>query len=106
MKIDPKVDSDADVAQGASEQDPGERVDTGGYALSAQETKFLDAAFTYHPPGEGDPERYVAIRTAARHLAETIILQAPACADRTVALRKVREAVMTANAAVALKGFI
>ena len=66
----------------------------------------LQAVFSYHPPVDGDPEKYAAIRAAGLHLAETIVANAPECADRTVAIRKVREAVMDANASVALKGAV
>lgn len=66
----------------------------------------IDAVFTYHAPGEGDQERYQAIRAGAQMLAQVILDTCPACADRSDALRKVREAVMTANASIALKGVI
>jgi hypothetical protein len=39
-------------------------------------------------------------------LAEAILENTPQCADQQAALRHVREAVMTANAAVALEGLI
>lgn len=62
--------------------------------------------FTYHAP-EGDmPQRYEALRYAAEQLAEVILCNVPVCADQQAALRKVREAVMTANAGIALKGII
>ena len=64
----------------------------------------LDNWFTYHAPGPGDPERYVAIREAGKSLAAIIVKNTPASADQTAAVRKVREAVMTANAALACGG--
>lgn len=64
---------------------------------------FIERAFTYHPPKEGQPERYVAIRDAAKELALAIAKNCPDSADRSAAIRKVREAVMTANAAIALE---
>lgn len=60
--------------------------------------------FTYHPPQPGQPEKYQALRRAGREFAETIAAECPPCADTTAALRKVREAVMTANAAIACGG--
>lgn len=60
--------------------------------------------FSYHKPQAGDAERYELIRSAALRFAEVILDNTPACPDQTVAIRKVREAVMTANAAVALQG--
>lgn len=61
----------------------------------------LDNWFKYHAPQVGQPERYEAIRKAGHALALVIATQAPQCADQMAAIRKVREAVMTANAAIA-----
>lgn len=65
---------------------------------------WLDEVFKYHTPDQQQIAAYTAIRRAARALAEIIILECPPSADRTAALRKVREAVMTANASIALRG--
>lgn len=65
----------------------------------------LEHIFTYHPPSnEATVERYAHIRAAARAFAGVILEQTPEGADQSAALRKVREAVMTANAAIALDG--
>ena len=64
----------------------------------------LDNWFTYHAPEDGDPERYGAIRVAGKLLAKAIVDNSPPSADQSAAIRKVREAVMTANAAIACKG--
>lgn len=64
----------------------------------------LDDVFTYHAPEPAQLENYVAIRAAAKEFAATIICNTPRCADQQAAIRHVREAMMTANAAVALKG--
>ena len=59
--------------------------------------------FAYHTP-EGDDElHYVNIRAAGLNLAEIIVLHTPPGPDQTAALRKVREAVFTANAALACR---
>ena len=60
--------------------------------------------FTYHAPMPEQVPKYDAIRAAAAALAEAIIANTPACADQSAALRHVREAAWTANAAVALGG--
>ncbi len=57
--------------------------------------------FTYHPPKGDQQDRYVALREQGFLLAEKIRDLCPACADTTAAIRKVREAVMTANASIA-----
>lgn len=64
----------------------------------------LDNVFSYHPPADqATVERYERIRNAGHHLAQVIQEETPAGADQSAAQRKVREAVMTANAAVALE---
>lgn len=60
--------------------------------------------FSYHAPSLDDLAKYQILRDAAGEFAKTILECTPPCADQQAALRKVREAVMTANAAVALKG--
>lgn len=64
----------------------------------------LENWFTYHPPTPEQLEAYHAIRTAAMIFAETIVKHTTASADQSAAIRKVREAVMTANAAIACGG--
>lgn len=64
----------------------------------------LDNWFSYHAPEGEDPKKYEAIRAAGKALAEVIVRNTPASADQAAAVRKVREAVMTANAAIACKG--
>lgn len=66
----------------------------------------IKKVFTYQPPKPGQPEKYHAIREAAKSLALVILDNSPICADQTAAIRKVREAVMTANAAIALDGVV
>lgn len=64
----------------------------------------IDNWFTYHAPVGDQPDRYVAIREAGKHLAMAIVAHTPSCADQSAAIRKVREACMTANAAIACGG--
>lgn len=66
----------------------------------------LDSVFTYHPADDLQVIRYEAIRSKAKEMAEVILDNTPLCADQTAALRKLRESVMTANAAIALKGLV
>jgi hypothetical protein len=61
----------------------------------------LDNWFVYHSPKADQNARYVEIRTAAKLFAQVILQNTPAGADQTAAIRKVREAVFTANAAIA-----
>lgn len=61
----------------------------------------LDNWFTHHPPKGDQVERYVQLRESAKRFAADICRLTPQGADQTAAIRKVREAVMTANAAIA-----
>ena len=64
----------------------------------------LGHIFKYHAPEKEDIEKYTMLRDAAKEFAKVIIENTPVCADQTAAIRKIREAVMTANASIALKG--
>lgn len=64
----------------------------------------IEDLFTYHKPEGNQPAQYDAIRAKAKELAHVIVDNTPASADQTAAIRKLRECVMTANAAIALKG--
>lgn len=64
----------------------------------------LRDTFTYHAPSPDQLPKYDAIREAGYALAKVIAENTAPCADQSAAIRKVREAVMTANAAVALHG--
>lgn len=72
------------------------------------ESKFtqevLDDIFSYHPPNDEQRVNYENIRNAAKVFAQSIINNTPASVDQTVAIRKIREAVMIANASIALEG--
>lgn len=57
--------------------------------------------FTYHAPTEEQKHSYTLIRETAMRLAKVINDHCPAGPDRTAAVRKIREAVMTANASIA-----
>lgn len=64
-------------------------------------TKDLENWFSYHPPLPHQREKYEALRDGARTFAELVVGLTPASADQAAAVRKIREAVMTANAAIA-----
>lgn len=57
--------------------------------------------FTYHIPTPEQVGQYGRLREAALVFARVVLEETPASADQSAALRKVREAVMTANAAIA-----
>ena len=64
----------------------------------------LDHIFRYHAPTEAQVPKYNELRAAAHKFAEVIVRRVPPGADQAAAVRKVREAVMTANAGIALDG--
>lgn len=73
-----------------------------GREKSAEE--IIADLFTYHSPNPETMQQYETVRDAAKHLALVIWKNCPYGADRTAAIRKLRETVMTANTAIALNG--
>jgi len=61
----------------------------------------IDNWFTYHAPTSDQLAAYEKLRNSAKEFAHLINNLVPECADKTAAIRKLREAVMTANAAIA-----
>ena len=61
----------------------------------------LDKLFTYHPPKGSQPIRYEEIRAAGKNLAFIIGCHCPESRERTIAIARIEEAVMWANAAIA-----
>jgi hypothetical protein len=66
--------------------------------------EMLRRWFTYHPPTGDQGAAYVAIRDAAFRFAMVVAEHTPPSPDQTTAIRKIREVVMTANAAIACEG--
>lgn len=64
----------------------------------------IDNWFTFHSPSADQLEKYNAIRVNAGTLASIIVEACPESADVSAAIRKLREVVMTANAAIACGG--
>jgi hypothetical protein len=61
----------------------------------------IDNIFTYHKPVEGQPEKYVAIRFRAKQFAELIAKTCPPSRELSIAMTKIEESVMWANASIA-----
>lgn len=66
----------------------------------------LDSIFKYHAPDADQQVAYEKLRQSAKDFAAAIVDLTPPSADQTAAIRLVREAVMTANAAIALRGLV
>jgi hypothetical protein len=60
--------------------------------------------FSHHHATPEKVASYDAIHDSAKHFAQAILANVPACSDRAAALRLLREASMMACAAVALDG--
>ncbi len=58
--------------------------------------------FRYHPPHGDQAKRYEMLRGASRDLAMLMSDLCPESRERSVAITKVQEAVMWANAAIAI----
>lgn len=76
-------------------------MDQSSYVPTQEEEKEIHGWFTYHSPKDSQTERYELLRDAARELAFKILNNVPKSADRSAAIRKLRECIMTANAAIA-----
>jgi hypothetical protein len=61
----------------------------------------LKKRFTYHPPKEGQPIRYEGIRTKGYELAKFIEKACPESREKSLALTRIEEAIMWANASIA-----
>lgn len=60
--------------------------------------------FSHHSATPEKLAKYTAIHEGARRFAEVILSSVPSCSDRVAALHLLREASMTACAAVSLDG--
>jgi hypothetical protein len=71
------------------------------YEMTESQKAEIAKRFTYTPPKADQPDRYNDIRSEAKALAITIIRQTPPSREQSVALTKLEEVVMWANAAIA-----
>lgn len=70
-------------------------------------TRHLDIEnwFTYHKPqSEKEIEDYEKIRQGGKAFALVIFTNVPPCEEKNLAIQKLREVVMMANAAIACNG--
>ncbi len=68
------------------------------------EIQDLKNRFTYHPPTEGQPEVYEALRSQGLLLALHINDVAPDSREKALAITHLEDAIMWANAAIARHG--
>lgn len=61
----------------------------------------VERNFTYHPPKKENIHKFESLRNMGKITAEAILKYTPCCPEQTLAIRKVEEAIMWANAALA-----
>lgn len=71
------------------------------YELKESQIEEMGRRFTYHPPKDDQVERYSAIREAVLPLALGLCQSCPESRELSLALTKLEECVMWANAAIA-----
>ena len=65
------------------------------------EQKDIDNRFTYHPPSDTKATKHVMIRESGKTLTEIINENVPDGREKALAITKIEEAVMWANAGLA-----
>ena len=85
------------------QQSPGFQYGVVGRA-DDKSSYIVEQLFSYHPANPSTRPKYENIREAAKYFAKVLIANTPPGSDRSAAIRKLREAVMTANAGIALGG--
>jgi hypothetical protein len=79
------------------------KLSTSGVSPLTDDQK-IEKFFTYQSPTPEQLAHLADVREGAKAFAKILLRHVPAGADRTAAIRKLREAVMTANAAIVLNG--
>ena len=62
----------------------------------------IEKSFTYHKPFGSQPERYELIRAAAKGIAKIISMTCPDSREKSLAITNLQQAVMWANASIAI----
>ena len=61
----------------------------------------VENIFTYHAPKDGQPQKYTALREKAKELAYMIEELCPDSREKSLAITKLEECTMWANASIA-----
>ena len=64
----------------------------------------IENTYTYHKPDEHQQRKYLEIREKAKELAYLILGECPESREKAVAMTKLQEVVMLANASIAING--
>jgi len=71
------------------------------YEPPAEVYDKLERNFTYHAPKDDQIERYEKLRVLAKELSQFLVENCPFSREQQLALGKVEESIMWANAAIA-----
>jgi len=71
------------------------------YSPKKEKVEQVDNNFTYHKPNENQADRYHRIRETAKVFANQMLAECPESRELSLALTKLEEAVMWANASIA-----
>lgn len=66
-----------------------------------EKDKEIEDRFSYHPPDRGQIRKYECLRETAMNLANVVLEFVPKSREQSLALTKIEEAVMWANAGIA-----
>jgi hypothetical protein len=72
--------------------------------LTPEVEKAIEDAFEYHSWDDSKVAQGKSVRLALADAVKAIVANVPPCPDRTVAIRKIREARMDANSAITHDG--
>lgn len=72
------------------------------YVPSEEEFDKVNNIFTFHPVQGNQVQRYEYLRAVGRMLAHDFLAMTPKSREQSVAITKLQEAVMWANAAIAI----
>ena len=71
------------------------------YPITEEMAERINNNFKYHAPKDEQPEKYEKIRNHARGMASLLLNMCPPSRELSLALTKLEEAVMWANASIA-----
>ena len=80
---------------------PAGNKDVGNNPVNSVGREVIENRFTYHPPTPDQVEKYQALREAGMELAVLIDSMCPRSRETSVAMTKLDEVIMFANAAIA-----
>ena len=72
------------------------------YKTTEKQAQDIRNRFTHHPPFGTQVERYAKLRNQGRELASLICGKVPESRERDVALMRLQECIMWANAGIAI----